>query len=105
MSRGSHQLISKFLIKASLDVFKEPPNKSSLQCSKSAPGFSSPDSLATCSFCSLRSQTQDGSFYSFAPGLRKPLGGPADGFDLCIQEVSQAKISMISSSYRFELYS
>ena len=38
-SRGPHQLISKLSFIASLDVFKEPPNRSSLQCSKSAPRF------------------------------------------------------------------
>ena len=47
-SRGPHQLISKFLFKASLDVSKEPPNRSSLQGSKIASRFSSPDSLAFC---------------------------------------------------------
>ena len=35
-SRGPHQLILKFLFIASLNVFKEPPNRSSLQGSKSA---------------------------------------------------------------------
>ena len=37
-----------------------------------------PASHAFCPFCSLRSQTQGASFCSFAPGPRKPLGGPAD---------------------------
>ena len=34
--RGPHQLISKFVFKASLDVFKEPPKRSSLQGTKSS---------------------------------------------------------------------
>ena len=36
-STGPHQLISKLLFIASLDVFKEPPNRRSLQGSKSSP--------------------------------------------------------------------
>ena len=44
-SRRPHELISKFSLLASLDVFKEPPNRSSLQCSKSTSRFSSQDSL------------------------------------------------------------
>ena len=41
-SRGPHQLKSKFLFIASSDVLKEPPNRSSLQGSKSASRFSFP---------------------------------------------------------------
>ena len=74
--KGPYQLISKFLFIASLDVLKEPSNTNSLQGFKSVSRFSSPDSLAFCPFCSLRSQTQGSSFCRFAPGPRKHLGGP-----------------------------
>ena len=73
ISRATEREGQKFLFIASLDEFKEPPNRSSLQRSKSAFRFSS---LAPCPFCSLRSQTQGASFCSFAPGPQKPLGGP-----------------------------
>ena len=71
-----HQPISTFLFIASLDAFNEPPNGSSLKGSKSAPRFSSQDSLAFCPFCSPQSQTQGASFCSFASWPRNPLGGP-----------------------------
>ena len=74
-SMGPHQVRSKFLFIASLEEFKEPPNRSSLQDSRSASSFSS---LAFCPFCSLQSQTQGASFCIVAPGPQKPLGGPDD---------------------------
>ena len=44
-SRGPHQIISKFLFIVSLDEFKESPNRSNLQGSKSAFRFNFPCSL------------------------------------------------------------
>ena len=75
--RRPHQLISEFSVIDPLHVFKEPPNRSSQEDSKCASIFSSPDSLAFCPFCLVRSQTPEASLCKFAPGPRKPLGSPA----------------------------
>ena len=64
-SREPCKLLSKFLVKASLDVFKEPPNR----IYKDLRVSDSPDCLAFCPFCSLRSQTQGASFAVLPLGL------------------------------------
>ena len=88
-SRGPRELILKFLFKASLDVFKEPPNRSSVRCSKSASRFSSPRFHCFLPLQLASITDSRASIGSFAPGPRNPLGGPV------LSRISQRKVCVV----------
>ena len=85
-SSGPHQLISKFVFIASLDAFKEPPIRSSLQDPKSLFRFSdSSDSKSLPRFpCFLHlsdrfdHRHKESHFAVFPLGLKNLSGAPSD---------------------------